>query len=272
MLSFSLTDPDPPGRFVYPRLPLEVGRGLIADYEGLDFDELRRRGELSHRAAAPVPTGGQPAGQDQILEVQEAIRAVADAAGFPEPLRRNQEQTFDRPCGTALFRTMRIVPADAASEDVWTFLTLVVVPEIGPWRFPDRAENRLVGKYRNVLRRLWWRAWSLGEDLEYAPEGCTPLGEDEFVGIMERPSIGGNPRTAQAVRDTLWRLEADGLPTGRSDVARELTRRFRAFLAYLCVDALSDLELEALLNEVAREAVLAAVASAAAKRTSRSRD
>ena len=36
-----------------------------------------------------------------------------------------------------------------------------------------------------------------GPDLETAPEGCEPLGEDESVQIMERPSLGGNRRTAK---------------------------------------------------------------------------
>jgi hypothetical protein len=152
---------------------------------------------------------------------------------------------------------MRIVPADAASEDVWTFLSVVVLPEIGPWRFPERAEERLLGRPRNVLRRLWWRAWAVGPDLDIAPTGCAPLGEDEFVGIMERPSIGGNPRVACAVRNALWRVEARRIPIARSEVARELTRRFRSHLSHICVEALSDDELRDLLDESAESAVMA---------------
>jgi hypothetical protein len=152
---------------------------------------------------------------------------------------------------------MGIVPADAASEDVWTFLTLVVVPEIGPWRYPDRKDERLLGRPRNTLRRLWWRAWSVGPDLESAPQGCQPLGEDEFVGIMERSIIGGNPRTAKAVARAVWRLDARRTRLARSDLSRELFRRFRAFLPQLSVDALSEAELDALLDEVADKAVIA---------------
>jgi hypothetical protein len=253
----SLLERDLPGALVYPRLPREVGRALMADHADMDAAELRLRGSLSHPAAAPAPTGGRPVEAAEIHRVQQAVRDAADAAGFPQPLRRGREQGFDRPCGAALYRTMGIVPADAAAEDVWTFLTLVVVPEIGPWRFPDRAENRILGRPRNVLRRLWWRAWSFGPDLDYTPDGCTALGEDEFVGIMERPSIGGNPRTARALRDSLWRLEKAGLPTARSEVARELTRRFRAFLSHICVDAITDDELIALVDEVGATALAA---------------
>jgi hypothetical protein len=148
---------------------------------------------------------------------------------------------------------MGIVTADAADEGVWSFLTLVLVPEIGPWRFPDRAEHRILGKPRNVLRRTWWRAWAFGSDLDWAPEGCTPLGEDEFVQIMERPSLGGNKRTARAIRDAVWRAEAGGLDVARSELMREITRRFRAVRSHRAVDALTDVDLHELLNELTEE-------------------
>ncbi len=252
----SLTDLLAPGALVYPRLPREVGRAVLARSANAEPIDLRPLGALSHPAAAPAPTGGNPASVDQIEKVQQAVRDVAHAAGFPRPLS-GHEQAFDRPCGTVLYETMSIVPADAAAEDVWSFLSLIVLPEIGPWRFPNRLEERMLGRPRNVLRRLWWRAWSIGPDLEFAPQGCTPLGEDEFVGIMERPSIGGNPRIARAVRDAIWRLESGMRPVARSEATRELTRRFRAFLSYICVDALSDEELAALLDEAAAKSLAA---------------
>ena len=250
----SLTNAGAEAGLLYPRLPREVGRAILQDLSD-DAMILRSQGALDHASAAPAPTGGIPASAERIERIQTSIRRVADVAGFPSPLRRGSEQIFDRPCGTELYKTMSIVPADAAAEDVWTFLTLVVVPEIGPWRFPGRNEERLLGRPRNVLRRLWWRAWSLGPDLDEAPLGATPFGEDEFVGIMERASIGGNPTIARAVRDAVWRVEIAGSRLSRSEIARETTRRFRAFMSHVCVDALAPQELEALLDEVTDVAV-----------------
>lgn len=245
------------GPLLYPRLPREEGRKLLLGQAGMDLDGLARSAQLDHPAAAPAATGGRPVDPEKLLDLRDTIRSVAVQAGYPGALRRGSEQLFDRPCGTALFERMMIVPADAASEDVWTFLSLVLVPEIGPWRFPERAEDRMLGRPRNVMRRLWWRAWALGPDLDFSPDGCTPFGEDEFVGIMERPSIGGNPRTARAVRDAIWRLELARTGFGRSDLAREVTRRFRAFMSHIAVDALDDRELHGLLDEVGVAAVRA---------------
>ncbi len=192
---------------------------------------------------------------DHLAKIQESVRRVADEAGFPDALSHGSEQAFDRPCGSVLYRTMDIVPADAAEDGVWTFLSVVVLPEIGPWRFPSRAEDRLLGRPRNALRRLWWRAWAFGENLDEAPDGCGPLGEDEFVQVMERPSLGGNQRTARAIRDALWRAEQAGLSVPRSELMRELTRRLRAERSHRALDVLNDAELTSLLDSIAATSI-----------------
>src|SRR5690606_11986797 len=125
-------------------------------------------------------------------------------------------------------QTMGIVPADAAEEDVWTFLSVVLVPEIAPWRFPGAPEERVLGRPRNVLRRLWWRAWTFGPDLDYAPVGAAPLGEDEFVSVMERSTLAGCQPVARAIRGALWDAELAGCGLPRSELMRELTKRVRA--------------------------------------------
>lgn len=239
---------------LYPRLPRDVGQRLIAERAAASVRDIAELGALSHPDAEPSATGGHPVGVRKIGQIQVAIREVAHQAGFPNPLGTST-QRFDRPCGTLLFREMGIVPADAAEEGVWSFLSLVVVPEIGPWRFPARAEERLLGRPRNVLRRTWWRAWALGPDLDRAPDGCSPLGEDESVQIMERPSLGGNRRTALALQSAIWRAESLGLPVARSELMRELARRLRASKSHIALDALDDSALAILLDRLTEEAI-----------------
>ena len=235
---------------LYPRLDSTPARALLADRANCDLAQLYELATTSHPLAAPSPTGGHPAPESKLVQVRDAIRQVAIQAGYPNSLPRGTEQSFDRPCGAALFRTMDIVPADAADPGVWTFLSLVLVPEIGMWRFPSGTEERLLGTPRNVLRRLWWRAWTFGEDLDAAPTGCQPLGEDEFVQIMERPSLGGNRRTARALRNAIWRAEVSGSKAPRSELMRELTRRFRAVRSHIAVDVLTEPQLAQLLGEL----------------------
>ena len=244
-----------PPTYLYPRLPLERAGELYERCRTHSLTELAELSALSDPEAAPHATGGMPVEPGLLAKVRDEVRAVARATGFPDPLKNTGG--FDRACGRVLYESMGIVPADAADEGVWSFLSLVVLPEIGPWRFPTLAPERILGRPRNVLRRLWWRAWTFGADLEFAPPGCTPMGEDEFVGIMERPTLGGNQRLARAIRDAMWRQEANGLPVARSEFMRQMSRRVRAERSHIAIDALADAQLELLLDELAEASLRA---------------
>lgn len=243
------------GSYVYPRLPRAVGLGIIDETASYGLDELHAISSVEHPDAAPVATGTRVT-PSLLEELRKGLRGVAVDRGFPEPLRRGREWTFDSAAGRVLHQTMQIIPGDAAAEGVWSFLSLVVVPEIGPWRFPDRSQDRLLGHPRNVLRRSWWRAHVLGEDLDSAPEGQQPLGEDELVQIMERPTLAANPRIARAVRDGIFR-GADRVSTARSEFARDLTKRVLRLTPFIAVDVLDDDELTSVLDELIEQSVAA---------------
>jgi hypothetical protein len=148
---------------------------------------------------------------------------------------------------------MDIAPADAASADVWAFMTLVLLPEAAMWRYPDGDLDRLFGTQRNALRRLWWRAFVLGAAPNDAPYR---LGEDQLVQVMERPTIGGNPRLARAfcgafIEQRDARPEVPGMIWMR-DAAKRLIR----LTAFVAMDALGDGDLSAMMNEVVAEAAV----------------
>lgn len=238
------------GHFLYPRLDPNVAMSILSESSAMTLLELFRNGRIEHPMAAPSPSGGRPVNSELLRHLQDGIREIATSCGYPSDLAKSHinKQNFDNQCGDFLYNEMAIVPADAADVGVWSFLSLVVVPEIGPWRFSNRTDVRLLGHPRNVLRRLWWRAWAFGGDLNIAPTGCTPLGEDESVAIMERPSLGGNQRTARALRDSLWRAELEGVSVARSELMRQLARRLRAERSHIALDALSDSQLVYLLD------------------------
>jgi hypothetical protein len=242
-----------------------MAQKILAERADAPLKELKELGALDHPDAAPSATGGRPVPTDKLREIQSNIREIADTAGFPKSIA-GSTQTFDRPCGSALYKSMEIVPADAAEEGVWTFMSVVLVPEIGPWRFPRKPEDRILGRPRNVFRRLWWRAWALGPDLEIAPEGCEPLGEDESVQIMERPSLGGNRRSARALQEALWRAELAGLPVPRSELMRQLARRLRAMKSHVSLDSVDDHLLVKLLDRITSESLRDLVGNSAVTR------
>jgi hypothetical protein len=213
----------------------------IAD---LNATELRATATLDHPDAAPVEVGGQPVDPAVIEDLRTRVRACADELGFPESLNRAAVTRFDRPATRILHDTMDIIPADAAAMGVWSYLSLVALPDISVWRWPDRAADRILGKPRNVFRRLWWRAEIVGSDLIDAPRG---LGEDELVNIMERATIAANRRLARSMAAAIVGLPDTGL--ARSELMRDMARRILRLQSVLCFDALEDNMIDSLVGQ-----------------------
>ena len=154
-----------------------------------------------------------------------------------------------------LHQYMRIVPADAANGDVWSFLTLVVLPDVAFWRFPNPPDVRLLGRPRNVFRRYWWRAHVLG-----AEDGglAARLGEDQHVQIEERrAAIGGNPPLARALARTVLAFCKENPGVGLEPLMREAAKRLVRLTPFVCFEALPEEGLDAQIGEMVREAAAA---------------
>lgn len=240
--------------WLYPRLDSMRSLQLYEEFCEMSLAELRERSELEHLNAAPGAAGGMPVPLSLLAQLRDDLREICAEFGYPDELSNRSQAEFDRVCGTYLYANMGIVPGDAAEQGVWSFLTLTVVPELGPWRFPGRSRNRLLGHRRNVLRRLWQRAHVLGPDLTEVPAFNTPLAEDDFFQIMERATVSNNSRLAQAVRNGMWRFEQEFPSVNRNKALRKAIIIIRAERTYISVHALSTPELEFLIDVAFREA------------------
>jgi hypothetical protein len=237
---------------VYPRLPTATAYELLAEYSLLTVAELRAHSAAEHPRTQWYPTAPARVGPEELQDLRDVVRRVAARHGYPDlQAQRSPNYTrFDQDLGPEMYRVMRIVPADAADEGVWSFLSLVLLPDVSLWRFPNRQHRddyeRIVGRSRNVFRRIWWRAYAFGAD----PGGpSSQLLEDEAVAIMERPTLGGDPRVARAIATAhLERVrERPGLP--RTEVMRQATKRIRRLASVLTIGALDDSQLAQLAGE-----------------------
>ena len=154
---------------------------------------------------------------------------------------RSQAAAFDLTLGRALHEHLGIIPADAAHDETWSFLTLVVFPDVAVTRFPDMHVDRLIGTPRNVLRRTWFRQEVLGDLLHSTDR---PLGEDELVGLFERSALARNRALIRRLAVAV--LAYDG-PVARSEWARDLYKRVTFTTGPRLLDALSDAELDAII-------------------------
>jgi hypothetical protein len=235
--------------YIYPRLGSQVATQLLTEYSRCTPRDLVSAADTSHPQAGWYPTGVAFSVPIQKLgNLQDATRHIAMRYGYPEFQRARSATPFDQEVGTLLTDLMDILPADAAQEGVWSFISLVLLPDVAFWRWPNQQgkENyeRLIGRPRNVFRRLWWRSYCIGDDL------ARELLEDEAVAIMERPSFGGCPKVARAIASTHLRYVHVSPGVSRTEVLRQATKRLRRISPVVTLYALSEADLAVLLDEI----------------------
>ena len=183
----------------FPRLPRVVARELAAELcEATNF-AAQERAATSHPLASYGPTGGNPVRPEELEELADSIRRIADRMAFPEPIRTRQASSFDGQCAVFLHREAGIPPTEASREDVWAFFGCVLLPDVVRWRWGGGQKSpvdRFLGGdrgLRNTFGRLWWRGELLRDDwwADREPyELVHVLKDDEIVGFVERARAG----------------------------------------------------------------------------------
>jgi hypothetical protein len=231
---------------VYPRLSLPFARVRIGEIASAmssgGVAGVRALSATEHPHAAPVATGGRVANSDDIAKVRVAVLNTVEPWYSAGTVPRPQAAAFDLALGHTLHEQLQIVPADAAHDETWSFLTLVVFPDVAVLRFPGMHSDRLIGSPRNVLRRTWLRQEVLG-DLLHSTEH--PLGEDELVGLFERSALARNHALIRRLAVAVLAYEG---PMARSEWARELFKRVTFTTGPRLLDALSDAELDEIIH------------------------
>jgi len=159
----------------------------------------------------------------------EGIRGCAERHGFPEGASQAKRAKFDQDVAILLGMQWRLQTGEGLRNDVWAFLTTVMVPDVVAWRFPDQASERFHGGVRNALQRLWIRGYALDRG-EGHPERwlyLKELTEDSMVQIFERASLSSEPQLAQAIADAWIRTAADVGKGQMESIMRAATKLIR---------------------------------------------
>jgi hypothetical protein len=229
----------------FPRLPTVVAKKIHADLNGRTLQELRAASTTAHpEAMVEAGTVIDPA---EIEDFRDSLRSEFLDERIDARSNGVGDSGFDRELGARLLESLRMSPYEAAQKGVWTFLTLVVLPEIGPWRFPELTSERFVGSpIRNVLGRTWWRARLLGPDLGCGEFGAEPLGEDELYTLVEKTTIGFDEHLVPKIAAAIYRFQKTS--AGRGPIVRELTKDLLRVVPWMSLSALEDPELDAFLD------------------------
>lgn len=217
----------------YPRIDESVALKLAAELVSASVEDAGKMAKPQHDHQYYYATASLFAAEDELWELRQNALRIATDLGFPNPSGSNQRRQFDQSISALLFNELELIPAEAANHEVWSFITLVLLPDLAKWRYPNRARkvsyNRWLGHDRNVFRKLWWREATLGHALN------SVLGEDEAVGIMERTLLGGQSPVARAMVRALLVMENEFPNEPRSELMRAGAvnlRRYAPFTAF----------------------------------------
>lgn len=153
------------------------------------------------------------------------------------------DQLFVKNC-QVLFQDFERI--DTFQSEVWSYITLRVLPDLALWRWPDNAPERYFGNpERNAFQRLWHRSFILG------PELGSELQEDEAISIFERMEALGSNRSVAiplARRIIEYRLNRSKDQPGSSEITSQVVVRLRRAMAVTNIVSLSEKEIESFIE------------------------
>ncbi|WP_399925698.1 DUF6339 family protein [Streptomyces kanamyceticus] len=244
---------------LYPRLLAGQAKSLHQQYREMSPRDLIAHVAYRHESAVYVATGGDRITERQLRELRARVLHIAEHAGFPEESSRAARARFDLELAALLHAEMDLMPAEAASGDIWAFLALVLLPDVAYWRYPRPPGDRVVASdlTRHVFGRLWWRAHLVRDTSAAEPYAALGiLGEAAFDQIYaRRKSLGGSPHLVRNILLAWTAVDLQGLP--ERDTLRDFLKRLLRLAPFVIFEALDDAELQAELRTVAEESVAA---------------
>jgi hypothetical protein len=191
-------------------------------------------------------TGGRRVTEKELLTLRSVILKLAEPLGFPRHSSQLQRAEFDAACSSLLAERGVLPVGEALRDDVWAYLTTVLLPDVAFWRFPDPPVERFSGGVRNTFQRLWLRARAFDRGPGHAQRWqlLSELSEDAMVQVTERPSISSDSRLSLAIAES-WLKTARKIGKTRMEaVTREAVRKLRITNEVLYLAALDSSSIE----------------------------
>lgn len=195
-------------------------------------------------------TGGQRVAEARLVDFARDIIQLARNHGFPVEVTPQGRQKFDAACAIWLAEAEELHSGELLRDDVWAFISSVLLLHVTVWRFPTLTTDRFHGGERNMFQRLWYRAVTLdrGHDHEQRWELVTALTEDAIAQIIERPSLRGDRRLALAIAEGWFRMAAGAAGASMERIMRRVVRDLRMRNEVQFLSALPDCELSVLID------------------------
>lgn len=229
---------------LWPRLGLAPATVAYRALEG-EPAQLAVAARTKHPQMTYAATGGRRIGETGVRQLAEAVRANAEDFGYPYEVDTADLVRFDRVAAETVHKTMNITAVEAGTRGVWSFLSVVAMPDITQWRFPNRNVERWIATdlTRHMFARLWWQATTFVVVTEAGHDYSLlrSLSESDLNQITERRSIAGVTPLARSIARVALDL---GSTDSRRAVFREAVPRLRRLMAFVDFATLSDDQLD----------------------------
>ena len=242
-----------------PQIPAGVAEPLLAQLALSPTADLDPGDEFRYPQAITQPTGGLPITNALLKELRTAIVSAARNHDFPDSrptsfLRFELEVAQVLAAWSPLWNVEGAPSGESLRNDCWTFITMVVLPDVALWRWPAKGgedgsgsrswKGRMMGGSRNAFQRIFRRVMCLDRGAEHPDRWglIRELQEDDFSAILERPGLSSNREIAVclgeeylAMKQRLSQLSAGD----RQEVYRQATKAIRAYGVVQPLDLMS---------------------------------
>lgn len=229
----------------WPQIPISVAE---VEYRHIISSAEEPKPRNHHPDQIYSPVGGR-AGDETVQRLIDDLETVARQCGYSDPDATGGDRIrFDREAAPILQNHMDISWADAGNRRLWSFVSVVALPHLTHWRFGIGNEERWIASdlTRHTWARLWWQAVVFEGDEEV----LLRLSESDLNQLLERRTIGGDPRLVRTFARAILEETKDG---GRRNMIRDATKRLRRFLAFVDPLTLNDTQIRAMCALVIEE-------------------
>jgi hypothetical protein len=250
-----------------PQLPDSAALPVLAVMaQRTDSSSLEPGNELRNSQSYVMPSGGLPVEDSVLKQLRELLVFAARQHGFPET-RPRSFLGFEQQVAEILASWDPLWIDDTPSGEsmrnaCWTFLTVVVLPDVALWRWPPSSSGetdkawraRVLGGGRNAFQRIHRRVLSLDRGPSHPDRWglIRELREDDFSNILERPSLGSNPHVAVCLAEEYLAMR-ERLSTASAEIQtrvyRDSTKDLRAYGVVQVLDILPRADLESLIRQ-----------------------
>jgi len=256
--------------WLFPQIPRPDAEQLI-DLFNADPSN-RCFSSVEHPQRLYQASGGDRLPDDDLKVARAAILAIAEQSGFPDqPPTSSRNQAYAKFeaavaewfAGWAALGVERLgVAAETTRRDWWSYMTLVVLPDVACWRWVSETQGnllkheRFLGGGRNTFQRIHRRVLCLDRGINHPDRFglIRELKEDDFSAILERPSLSSSPRIARIISEELLLMRARLSEAGwglskQQSVYRQAIKALCAYGIVTVFDVLEDSQLQDVVRE-----------------------